>query len=202
MVSVPYEEEYMGHTIRVRPADRKLRVDGVVLDEYDGRVFDQQLLDEVKMRLRNKELSKSVSGTTTVQDYVHVATLHGADDIEVYEDKSASKVDVCVSGISDKSRAELCKNLVANSPAGVAVEVISKDTEQPCSTSSEEVYQINDPNPIQVKENDSRAVQRDSEDAVKAAKKAYVDGEIGEMELEKRLEEAIEVPHDFTADTL
>ena len=192
MVSVPYEEEYMGHTIRVRPEDRKLRVDGVVLDEYDGRVFDQQLLDEVKMWLRNAEVSKSVQKDKPRRgELTHAELLRFVNALP--DNVHSNNVNV------SEINVDKIKPLIEE--YGGIIPLVNA-ARQRTIDGSEEVYQINDPNPIQVKENDSRAVQRDSEDAVKAAKKAYVDGEIGEMELEKRLEEAIEVPHDFTADTL
>ena len=162
MVSVPYEEEYMGHTIRVRPSDGKLRVDGVVLDEYNGRVFDQQLLDEIRMQLRNKHVNSVVNNGPSYK-YKKVAEDMGANNVTVHNDRTHITVKATVK--SEEKAHMIQKKLRGMCPTGVKIGL---------------TFSIDD-----------------GIKTVKEAKDAYVNGDLNILELEKRLEDVIEIDRQF-----
>lgn len=206
-------------------------------------------------------------GVTTPTDIRQVATMFGADEVEVHENGKTGHVAVEVKGLSTQDRSHLCDALREAGPAGTSVSVLPMDGDESAEEMVEDgreyltpeelltvisclpddwepgddlefadvdweavkpiaddfggfpelieavkrstaetpesrtdaVQMYNASSPSRGGEADESAAQRREMDAVEKAKAAYVAGDIGILELEDRLEDAIELEHPPTA---
>lgn len=132
---------------------------------------------------------------TTPQDYATLARDFGAREVEVHEDKSRGLVRVKVSNLDAKTRLRLLKACRRNDPATVDVDVVPMD-DQPTTESSERRSETTKMENVSTlfgdSESELRPTQERTDDPVEQAKTAYVEGDIGILELEDRLDDVLD----------
>jgi len=174
--------EYDGHEIVVTDGHH-LYVDGHdITEEYRGRSITEDVLYEVKHRIANGELPPDDHEVLTREELLKVMSAlpsgwEPGDDIE-FEDVDWETL----KPLSDKY----------GGMQGL-VQAVKRSTE-----TADEVHPQNASSLSHVDETPQQSTER-PEGPVEEAKAAYIEGDIGVLELEDRLEDAIELDHEPTA---
>jgi hypothetical protein len=176
--------EYDGHEIVVTEGQRIYVDDHDITEEYRGSPISESLLYDVKHRIAAGNLPPDEEEPPLTDRELLQAISCLPDGWEPGDDIEFADVDW-----------ETLKP-IADEHGGMqgVIEAVKASTIEAPDSGSESVEQSDDPTDSDEDEAAESDRERADGDAVDAAKDAYVRGDIGVLELEERLEDAIELP--------
>lgn len=178
---VRYETDYEGLKIVITEDGRAFVGDEDVTDQYKGRPLDRHTLHQVKADVAAGKVG--LRGDEVLADAEFLRVMRAVPDYwEPGDDLEVADL--------DWSELEPLVDKYGGLPELVGA--IKR-------TAAESPDEREDTQGVRAMETSSAPAQRPESDSVEQAKTAYVDGDIGVVELEDRLEEVIELDYEPTA---